>query len=212
MGDYLVPLTTLWSIEKIKFIHYNLTSRGTKLFVPAPIGGNGMRILRLLLLIRKKIASRLFTLFGILTVGSYRKPLKINGFTVLTKNTHLGRNTNFNGMRIQGGGRVDIGDNFHSGENILIITRIHNYDKGAAIPYDGSYIMKSVTIEDNLWIGTRVILLGGITIGEGAIIQAGAVVASDIPKHAIAGGNPAKVFKYRDTEHYNRLKKEQKYH
>lgn len=36
---------------------------------------------------------------------------------------------------------------------------------------------------------------GGVTIGEGAIIQAGSVVVSDIPKYAIAGGSPAKVFK-----------------
>ena len=171
-----------------------------------------MRILRLLLLIRKRIAGQVFTLLGILTVGSYHKPLKINGFTVLTKNTHLGRNCNFNGMRIQGGGRVSIGNNFHSGENILVITRIHNYDEGTAVPYDGTYITKNVAIEDNVWIGTRVILLGGITIGEGAIIQAGAVVVSDIPKYAIAGGNPAKVFKYRDIEHYERLKNEQEYH
>ena len=181
-------------------------------FCPVLIVGNGMRILRLLFLIKRKISGKVFTLLGILTVGSYHKPLKINGFTVLTKNTHLGRNCNFNGMRIQGGGRVSIGNNFHSGENILVITRIHNYDEGTAVPYDGTYITKNVAIEDNVWIGTRVILLGGITIGEGAIIQAGAVVVSDIPKYAIAGGNPAKVFKYRDIEHYERLKNEQKYH
>jgi len=164
------------------------------------------------LLVKQKISSKVFTLLGVLTVGSYHGPLTINGFTMLTKNTHLGRNTNFNGMTIQGGGRVDIGNNFHSGENILIITQIHNYDEGTAIPYDSSYIMKGVTIGDNVWIGTRAILLGGITIGEGAIIQAGAVVVSDIPKCAIAGGNPAKVFKYRDIEHYNQLRNEQKYH
>ena len=159
-----------------------------------------------------RICRKVFTLYGILSAGSYHKPLTINGFTQLTKNTHLGKNTNFNGMTIQGGGRVDIGDNFHSGQDILIITQIHNYDGGSEIPYDGSYIMKSVKIEDNVWIGTRTMILGGITIGEGAIIQAGAVVVSDIPKYAIAGGNPATVFKYRDIEHYKQLKRKRKYH
>jgi len=67
-------------------------------------------------------------------------------------------------------------------------------------------------IEDNVWLGHRVIILGGVTIGEGAIIQAGSVVVKDIPKYAIAGGHPAKVFKYRDIKHYNRLKKEKKFH
>jgi acetyltransferase-like isoleucine patch superfamily enzyme len=62
-----------------------------------------------------------------------------------------------------------------------------------------------------VWLGSRVTILGGVTIGEGAIIQAGAVVVSDIPKYAIAGGNPAKVFKYRDIEHYERLKAENRF-
>lgn len=48
--------------------------------------------------------------------------------------------------------------------------------------------------------------------GEGAIIQAGAVVVKDIPPYAIAGGNPAKVFKYRDKEHYETLKAQGKFH
>ena len=47
-------------------------------------------------------------------------------------------------------------------------------------------------------------------IGEGAIIQASAVVHGDIPPYAIAGGNPAKVFKYRDIEHFQKLKAEGK--
>ncbi|HHS95203.1 MAG TPA: acyltransferase, partial [Phaeodactylibacter sp.] len=43
-------------------------------------------------------------------------------------------------------------------------------------------------------------------IGEGAIIQAGSVVAKSIPKLAIAGGHPATPFKYRDQQHYQKLK------
>ena len=57
-----------------------------------------------------------------------------------------------------------------------------------------------------------VLFWGGVTIGEGAIIQAGSVVVSDIPKYAIAGGHPAKVFKYRDIDHYERLKAEAKFY
>jgi acetyltransferase-like isoleucine patch superfamily enzyme len=51
-----------------------------------------------------------------------------------------------------------------------------------------------------------------VTVGEGSIIQAGSVVVKDIPKYAIAGGHPAKVFKYRDIEHYKKLKMENKFH
>jgi acetyltransferase-like isoleucine patch superfamily enzyme len=114
-------------------------------------------------------------------------------------------------MVITGLGGVEFGDNFHSGEDCKIITSFHNYDKGNAIPYDDTVITKDVKIGDNVWLGSRVIILGGVTIGEGAIIQAGAVVVNDIPALGIAGGSPAKVFKYRDKEHYFRLKQEGKF-
>mgnify|MGYP000189091868 CR=1 FL=1 len=139
---------------------------------------------------------------------SYGENLRVNMFSKITKNTTLGNNVNFNGMRISGLGKVLIGDNFHSGTECMIITSYHNYDQGAKIPYDDTYISKDVVIEDNVWLGSRVIVLGGVTIGEGAIIQAGSVVIKDIPAFGIAGGHPAKVFKYRDIEHYNQLKEQ----
>jgi acetyltransferase-like isoleucine patch superfamily enzyme len=51
-----------------------------------------------------------------------------------------------------------LGDNFHSGEDCLMITENHNYDKGKAIPYDDTYIIKDIYIEDNVCLGTRVII------------------------------------------------------
>lgn len=130
----------------------------------------------------------------------------------MTKNTFLGKNVNFNGLVISGRGRVEIGDNFHSGTECMFICQNHNFDSGNAIPYDNTYILKDICIEDNVWLGNRVIVLGGVTIGEGAIIQAGSCVVDDIPACAIAGGHPAKVFASRDVEHYKRLKLEGKFH
>lgn len=143
---------------------------------------------------------------------SYGNNFKVNGKSYVTPNTTLGNNVNFNGMKIQGKGNVTIGDNFHSGIECMIITSIHNYDNGNAIPYDDTIISKDVVIEDNVWLGNRVTVLPGVRIGEGAIIQAGSVVVKDIEKYAIAGGHPAKVFKYRDIDHYEKLKKEKKFH
>ena len=142
----------------------------------------------------------------------YGKDLRVNGKSSVTQNTSLGDNVNFNGMEIVGRGTVIIGDNFHSGTECLIIAQNHNYDHGEAIPYDRSYIPKDVTIGDNVWLGSRVIVLGGVTIGEGAIVQAGSVVVKDIPPLAIAGGHPATVFKYRDKDHYYSLKEKKKFH
>jgi len=133
---------------------------------------------------------------------------KVNGPTRINNNTYLGSNVNINGLQIDGRGKVTIGDNFHSGTECLFITQTHDYDGGDTIPYGSGYILKDIVIEDNVWIGSRVIVLGGVTIGEGAVIQAGSCVVSDIPKYAVAGGHPATVFKQRDIEHYERLKRE----
>jgi acetyltransferase-like isoleucine patch superfamily enzyme len=54
-----------------------------------------------------------------------------------------------------------------------------------------------VVIEDDVWIGTRAIILHGVTIGRGAIIGAGAVVTKNVPPYAIVGGVPAKIIKFR---------------
>ena len=158
----------------------------------------------------KKIRRCFYTSILKQMVGSYGFPLHVNAFSRVTKKTHLGKNVNFNGIKIQGCGDVRIGDNFHSGQECMIITQNHNY-LGEMIPYDNTYICKQTTIGDNVWLGHRVIILPGVTIGEGAIIQAGAVVTSSVPKCAIVGGNPAKVFKYRDIAQYEKLKKEEKF-
>ncbi|MCT1532637.1 acyltransferase [Sphingobacterium daejeonense] len=134
----------------------------------------------------------------------------INGYCKFLADIDFGKNNHFNGCKILGNGKVSIGDNFHSAENLIILTTYHNY-KGNALPYDHTIINKDVSIGDNVWIGLNVIILGGVKIGEGSIIQAGSVVSKDIEPLGIAGGNPAKVFKYRDLEHYSNLKGLKKY-
>ena len=49
-----------------------------------------------------------------------------------------------------------------------------------------------------MWIGARAIILPGVTIGEGAVVAAGAVVTKDVGPWAVVGGNPAKVIKMRE--------------
>ena len=152
-----------------------------------------------------------FTRKVVVTAAAVGKDLKVNGQSRVTPTTYLGNNVNFNGMEISGYGRVTIGDNFHSGTECMMITSIHNYDRGVTIPYDNTFINRDIAIEDNVWLGSRVIVLGGVRIGEGAIVQAGSVVVSDIPPCAIAGGHPAKVFKTRNIEHYEALKREKRF-
>ncbi len=160
----------------------------------------------------KFILSIIYTRIALFTIGSYKSKPKVNFYSRFTKYTNLGNNCHFNGMIIRGQGRVTIGDNLHSGKDVLIVNSYHKYNDGDAIPYDTKEsINKDITIENNVWIGDRVIILGGVIIGEGAILQAGSVVVANIPKYAIAGGNPAKMFKLRDINHYNKMKEEKRF-
>lgn len=145
------------------------------------------------------------------TARSVGKGLYVGGKSYVTSYTMLENNVCFNGMEMSGKGLIHIGNNFHSGPGCQIITSFHNYE-GNAIPYDNTFIDKDVYIGDNVWLGNNVIILGGVTIGEGVIIQAGSVVCKDIPPYAIAGGHPAIQFKQRNIEHYEKLKKEGKFH
>ena len=55
-------------------------------------------------------------------------------------------------------------------------------------------------IGNDVWVGTNAVILGGVTIGDGAIVAAGAVVTKDVPPYAIVGGVPAKIIRYRFPE------------
>ncbi|WP_172623509.1 acyltransferase [Arabiibacter massiliensis] len=60
---------------------------------------------------------------------------------------------------------------------------------------DGSKGTAPVVVEDHVWIGTRVMVLSGVTVGEGAVIAAGSVVTRDVPARSLVGGVPAKVIR-----------------
>ena len=61
-------------------------------------------------------------------------------------------------------------------------------------------VLRPVTIGNDVWIGVRVIILGGVKIGNGAVIGAGSVVTRDVPPYAVVAGAPARLIRYRFEE------------
>lgn len=59
---------------------------------------------------------------------------------------------------------------------------------------------RKVMVGNDVWIGTRAMIMGGITIGDGAVIGAGAIVTKDVPPYAVVAGVPARVLRYRFQE------------
>lgn len=115
------------------------------------------------------------------------------------------------GTYIECSGGVSIGEYFHTGRNLTILSTNHNYRSGDYIPYGLIDIERKVVIDGFVWCGANVTILPGVHIGEGAIIGAGTVVSKNVPPGAIVVGNPGAIVKFRDKEVFNKLKLEGKY-
>jgi maltose O-acetyltransferase len=93
---------------------------------------------------------------------------------------------------------VKIGNDVMMGEDVIIMTSSHNFeDVNIPMRLQGFLPPNEVIIDDDVWIGSRVIILPGVKIGKGAIIGAGAVVTKNIPEYCIVGGVPAKIIRDR---------------
>jgi maltose O-acetyltransferase len=95
---------------------------------------------------------------------------------------------------------VRIGDNVMIGPNVTLATPMHPLlpeERNVRRRPDGSFYnleyAEPITIEDNCWLGSNVVVCGGVTIREGSVIGAGSVVTRNIPPHSLALGNPCRV-------------------
>lgn len=80
------------------------------------------------------------------------------------------------------------------GENVAIAKEVIIRDSDSHKISD-SVMTAPIVIGDHVWIGTRAIILKGVTIGDGAVVAAGAIVTKDVPPHTVVAGVPAKVVK-----------------
>lgn len=94
-------------------------------------------------------------------------------------------------------GGLEIGDNVSIGHGTSILTTEHSYADYDIPIKKQAIIYKATKISNNVWIGANTTILAGVTIGEGSIVAAGAVVTKNVEKKSIVGGVPAKFIKYR---------------
>ena len=154
------------------------------------------------------------------TSGESYNPLSrnIKGCIYATKKAEIiiGNNVGISSACIWAKESIHIGDNvLIGGDSILLDTDAHNLDykirQLKEIDNDGYTIdnitacSKPIIIQDNVLIGTRCIILKGVTIGARSIIGSGSIVTKSIPSDCIAAGNPCKIIKKINQDEQNNI-------
>ena len=113
-------------------------------------------------------------------------------YTDFGKNITIGKDVFINsGCHFQVQGGIEIGDGALIGHNVVLATINHD-----TIPGNGrKNHYAPIQLGKNVWIGSNATILPGVTIGDWAVIAAGAVVTNDVPPYTIVGGVPAKIIK-----------------
>lgn len=113
-------------------------------------------------------------------------------YTDFGKNIFIGKDVFINsGCHFQDQGGITIGDGSLIGHNVVLATI--NHDLLPSQKRKNHYA--PITIGSNVWIGSNAVILPGVTIGEWAVVAAGAVVTKDVPPYTVVGGTPAKIIK-----------------
>ena len=122
-------------------------------------------------------------------------------------NIHLGNDVFFNyGCTLLDISPITLEDGVWLGANVTIATPCHPLiaEERINTTYPDGYhdleYSKPVTIKKNAWIASNVVICGGVTIGEDAVIGAGSVVTRDIPPRCIAVGNPCRILRQIDED------------
>ena len=113
-------------------------------------------------------------------------------YTDFGKNVTVGKNVFINACcHFQDHGGVSLGDGCQIGHNVVFATLNHGLapeDRQTTYP-------APITLGKNVWVGSNSTILQGVTIGDNAVIAAGAVVTKDVPENTIVGGVPARIIR-----------------
>ena len=110
----------------------------------------------------------------------------------------IGNDVQVNSFSVLGASdRVEIRDHCIFAAFVQITDAFHGFEDSDVLIKHAPFITSPVTIEKNVWLGSGVAVLKGVTIGEGSVIGAKALVTESIPPLSIAYGIPAKVMRKR---------------
>lgn len=96
-------------------------------------------------------------------------------------------------------GQIIIGDNVRIAPYVVMVAANHVFSNPNELICNQGLDRKSIVVEDDVWIASRVNIMAGVTIGRGSVIAAGAVVTKDVPPYSVVGGVPAKIIKRRNN-------------
>lgn len=99
---------------------------------------------------------------------------------------------------LYGHGGLSIGRDCLIASHVVCIPENHRFARRQIPICQQGVERRGIRIGDDVWLATQVVVLDGVTIGQGAVIGAGAVVTRDVPPYAIAVGVPARVVGYRE--------------
>ena len=121
----------------------------------------------------------------------FREPFNLNQYIQIGNRVYIGRNCEFNCNA-----KIIIDDDVLIGSNTIFVDANHEYKKGLTINSQ-SVSSADISVGKDVWIGSNCTIMKGVSIGNGSIIAAGAVVNKSIPENEIWGGVPAKKLKDR---------------
>lgn len=114
------------------------------------------------------------------------------------ENTEIGENVSIHDFcYIDAVAGVTIGDNVRIAHNCSLISGQHRYDQPGKTIFASDYSSAPIHIEDDVWLGTGVVILQNVRVGHGSVIAANSVVTKNVEPYSIMGGVPAKLLKKR---------------